>query len=430
MAKAKRIKTRYQGVYKVGERYEWISRRSGRRGMADTLTEARDAKSAADSLDPLAPDVARATFGEYARDWLAAYQGRTSRGFSEGTRERYRDSLELWAIPYFDTVRKRKFADIRKPDVRAFVAWLANPEARKAHAKALTTASGKDYSGRVLSPATIQRTLAPVGAMFADAIEDGAISVANPASVRVNVQPPSVDTDELDDERRAFTPDELAAVLNAAKDAGARLLFDTLAETGVRWGELCELRGRDLKATSAGPRLAIRRAYASVRITAADGTRKRTDVVKLPKSDHGRRDIPLSPELARRLWRLQRSPDELLFRAPQGGRLNYPNTWNRVLAPALRAAGVDWGAGFHTFRHTCASLLFAEGRNVKQVSRWLGHHKASFTLDTYVHLLDDGMGEALTLPTGGNRGATSEPENAGNPEAEPTTETVDLQAIP
>jgi integrase len=28
---------------------------------------------------------------------------------------------------------------------------------------------------------------------------------------------------------------------------------------------------------------------------------------------------------------------------------------------------------FHTFRHTCASLLFDDGRNIKQVQEWLGH---------------------------------------------------------
>jgi integrase len=28
---------------------------------------------------------------------------------------------------------------------------------------------------------------------------------------------------------------------------------------------------------------------------------------------------------------------------------------------------------FHTFRHTCASLLFAEDKNAKQVQEWLGH---------------------------------------------------------
>ena len=44
-------------------------------------------------------------------------------------------------------------------------------------------------------------------------------------------------------------------------------------------------------------------------------------------------------------------------------------------------------------------MLFARGKNAKQVQRWLGHHAASFTLDTYAHLLDDGVGEALDLDT-------------------------------
>lgn len=53
--------------------------------------------------------------------------------------------------------------------------------------------------------------------------------------------------------------------------------------------------------------------------------------------------------------------------------------------------------GFHAFRHTCASILFAEGRNAVQVQRWLGHHSAAFTLATYVHLLDGDLGEALAI---------------------------------
>jgi integrase len=45
-------------------------------------------------------------------------------------------------------------------------------------------------------------------------------------------------------------------------------------------------------------------------------------------------------------------------------------------------AGTPRGRHFHTFRHTVASRLFAENRNVVQVQRWLGHHAPSFTLDT------------------------------------------------
>jgi len=50
--------------------------------------------------------------------------------------------------------------------------------------------------------------------------------------------------------------------------------------------------------------------------------------------------------------------------------------------------------GFHVFRHTCASLLFDEGRNIKQIQEWLGHHDPGFTLSTYVHLIGHGLGDA------------------------------------
>lgn len=52
---------------------------------------------------------------------------------------------------------------------------------------------------------------------------------------------------------------------------------------------------------------------------------------------------------------------------------------------------------FHTFRHTCASLLFAENRNVKQVAAWLGHADPASTLRVYVDLLDEGLGGGLEL---------------------------------
>ena len=34
-----------------------------------------------------------------------------------------------------------------------------------------------------------------------------------------------------------------------------------------------------------------------------------------------------------------------------------------------------------------------------QVQRWLGHHKPSFTLDTYVHLLDEDVPEPTFFDT-------------------------------
>jgi integrase len=43
---------------------------------------------------------------------------------------------------------------------------------------------------------------------------------------------------------------------------------------------------------------------------------------------------------------------------------------------------------FHSLRHTFASILIAQGRDVQFVSRQLGHTKTSTTWDTYVHLFE------------------------------------------
>jgi integrase len=83
-----------------------------------------------------------------------------------------------------------------------------------------------------------------------------------------------------------------------------------------------------------------------------------------------------------------------VFQSTVGTRLQKDNVRKRVIRAAAEEAGVSW-CGWHTLRHTCASVLFAEGRNAVQVQRWLGHHSPSFTLDTYVHLLDGDLGAPL-----------------------------------
>jgi integrase len=102
-------------------------------------------------------------------------------------------------------------------------------------------------------------------------------------------------------------------------------------------------------------------------------------------------------ELRRDSYRGHKSP---VFSTSTESELSRPNVAGRVLKPAAKAAGLTVERGgervawvsFHTFRHTCASMLFEHGRNVKQVAEWLGHADPAFTLRTYVHLLDDGGG--------------------------------------
>ena len=130
--------------------------------------------------------------------------------------------------------------------------------------------------------------------------------------------------------------------------------------------------------------------------------------------------------MAQRLWaaRKGRRPGDPVFGTTTGTPLRDENVRQRVLKPAGRRAGVPW-VGFHTFRHTCASLLFEGGKDVKQVQEWLGHADPGFTLRTYVHLLDGGLGaadfldDAVAVGTrGGNRVATQGPQTAANAEQE------------
>ena len=41
---------------------------------------------------------------------------------------------------------------------------------------------------------------------------------------------------------------------------------------------------------------------------------------------------------------------------------------------------------FHDLRHSCASLLYANGVSLKQIQEWLGHSDVSTTSNIYIHL--------------------------------------------
>jgi hypothetical protein len=124
-----------------------------------------------------------------------------------------------------------------------------------------------------------------------------------------------------------------------------------------------------------------------------------------PKSRHGKRSIPLDQEMVSALRQLRKDTDwpgdeDLVFPAGNGQPLSQSNLHRDALKAPREEADLAW-VGFHTFRHTCASMLFAEGRNAVQVQRWLGHHSPAFTLATYVHLLDGDLGEPLAVPSEG-----------------------------
>jgi integrase len=143
-----------------------------------------------------------------------------------------------------------------------------------------------------------------------------------------------------------------------------------------------------------------------------------------PKSDAGRRELPLSPGMARKLWAARPAhASGPIFTTANGTRLADRNL-RRVLDRASAQAGVPW-IGFHTFRHTSASMLLESGKNIRQVAAWLGHTDPAFTLRTYTHLMDDGLGDVAFLDAAvGNARATQDPETAANDQAVVTADSA------
>ena len=250
------------------------------------------------------------------------------------------------------------------------------------------------------SPSQVPKLRAALSALFATALEEEEVPFNPVAGIRI---PAPTAEEPGDDQAKALTHEELALLLAAAPEDW-RLFFEFLVVSGLRISEAVGLTWEHLDLGD-DPRILVREQL-------YEGKRKRL------KSNAGRRDVPLSPAFAARLLSHRRDayggPGAPVFASTAGTPLRPSNVHRRILAPARNAVALPW-ATFHSFRHTCASLLFEEGRNVKQVAEWLGHADPGFTLRTYVHLLDAGVGGGLDLPSQVNTGSTPCTETAASP---------------
>lgn len=404
------VKTDTPGVYARGSRFVVVfydHEGKQRKRSAPTYKRAVKLKAqlTADVERGEYSELSRVRFIDYAREWVERYQGRRGRGIRENTRSDYRKALERHAIPYFG---RRRLSDIRPVDISRFAAEVAKTG---------------------VSPGTVRLQLAPVKCLFSSAVKEGLIR-SNPAR-EINYDLPRPQTDEADEEEhvKALDEDELRRFLAELPETW-RFFFTFLVHTGLRIGEAIALQWKHVDLASGY--LLVRRRYYRGGFDA-------------PKSKYGRRDIRLSPgllqELGRRWLVAGEDPEALVFPSQTGGVLDQSNLMARVLKPAAVRAGLgEWvvsrgeksarsWVGFHSMRHTCASILFKRGWNPKQVQMLLGHHSPGFTQEVYVHLLPSDLPEPSFLDeiTGpvAMSGGNETPGNDRNSADEGTDETAD-----
>jgi integrase len=177
---------------------------------------------------------------------------------------------------------------------------------------------------RGLSNTSINKTLARLAQILDDAVEYGLLET-NPARARRRYLPQAKPNRSFPEADHVTVLLEAAAELDreARRDrrVGRQALLATLALAGLRVGELCALRVRDVDLTAG-------------RLVARDA-----------KTDAGVREVDLTPALRELLTEhhmstAHRAPDLPFFATSSGRRRDKDNVRNRVLRPALARANL------------------------------------------------------------------------------------------
>ena len=85
--------------------------------------------------------------------------------------------------------------------------------------------------------------------------------------------------------------------------------------------------------------------------------------------------------------------NDLIFANEVGRPLHYGNITKRNFQPILKSAGLG-PHRLYSLRHSCATLLLAQGENIKVIQERLGHSDLTLTLSKYAHVLEGMQAQA------------------------------------
>jgi integrase len=207
------------------------------------------------------------------------------------------------------------------------------------------------------------------------------------------------------EEQTAWSAEQLATFLRHA--AGHRYFSAlwTSAFTGMRRGELLGLKWTDLDTADAT--VSINHALVDISYDVVETSDICHQIgASRGKTRSARRRIDLDPTTievltAWRAWQTaERSaaglePTEWMFTDIHGEPI-HPQAMSQTFDRIVRQTPVP-RIRFHDLRHTHATLLIAAGVPAKVVAERLGHSKASFTIDSYQHVLPGMQADAARI---------------------------------
>jgi integrase len=303
------------------------------------------------------PANASVTVAEAGDAWIEQAE---ADGLERSTVEEYRRHLDQHIKPFIGGVRLAEFSP--------------------AGVRALRNKLIKEQR----SPVMAKKVVSSLGAILANAMADHKVArnVVREQAQHVRRRERGLErrhTKNLEVGINIPTKAEIRAMLDAAQGRW-RALFVTAIFTGLRASELRGLRWDDVD---------LDRGELTVRQRA-----DRWGSIGSPKSDAGKRTVPLAPMVVNALkeWRLAcpQGTAGLAFPNNRGSALQLSSIHYRGLAPLQRVAGITEDAkpkyGMHSLRHAAASLFIEQGFSAKRVQALMGHSTIQMTFDTYGHL--------------------------------------------
>jgi integrase len=286
----------------------------------------------------IAPELGAVSFGAFYGDWSARqiWAATTRRGMALAC-----ESVPFASVP---------FSDLRSSHLEQWV---------------------KAMQDGGLAAGTIKTRYQNVRSVIRAAVRDGLLARDPSAGVKLpRVRAVSV-------AMVIPTPQQVAALLSAA-DAGFQAFIALAAFAGLRLGEVSAVKVSDVDFLK-------REIHVRRQVQRLEGHRQE---IRAPK--YGSERVVYAPDgllgmLAEHIRAYVPGDDADRWLFPgEGGMPIHENRVFWVWKTTRKSAGV--GLKFHLLRHYFASGLIAAGVDVVAVSKALGHHSPSVTLNTYSHM--------------------------------------------
>lgn len=303
------------------------------------------------------------TVARYLAWWLSDVLPRTA---STGTVQNYNDIVRLYIEP---TIGKVKLTQLRPDHVRTMVATIA--------------AQGLSPNTQRLARSVLRRALRT-------AESDGRVT-RNVAALVDGVRVPAP-------EGRTLTIDDARKLLDVARGHRLEAAVVVALTTGLRRGELLGLTWEDvdLKRGTLTIRRALKRRAGGLVLEEPKtrGSRRTVhigklgvDALKAHRASQATEKLKAGP-----MWSTEWPA--MVFTSQVGTPAD-PDHFKHLISQLTTKAGLGhWSP--HELRHSAASLLIAQGVDLKVISETLGHASIRQTADTYGHLMGDAKKVAAT----------------------------------